>query len=238
MKKTILAVALTAVAGSANAAFFAPSSTYNVSVASGCFAFGDCTTLAQNVSGGSFNLNTTDGSQFSVADYLMNDYTGTPGGLFATEGPLSGAVGQVSGSGQLDLQFTGRTGTAQYFPQYAGAAWNIDDGVASGTNVYEGFTTGSDSNVDPSTGSIAITLTGLDLTVASSDPTTTTWAGQLVSVGNVGTQWGSFAGTPYTEVYNIEVTGPTPSVIPIPAAAWLFGSALLGLVGVARRKKA
>lgn len=29
-----------------------------------------------------------------------------------------------------------------------------------------------------------------------------------------------------------------PSAVPIPAAAWLFGSALFGLVGVARRKKA
>ena len=27
-------------------------------------------------------------------------------------------------------------------------------------------------------------------------------------------------------------------VVPLPAAAWLFGSGLLGLVGVARRKKA
>lgn len=29
----------------------------------------------------------------------------------------------------------------------------------------------------------------------------------------------------------------TTSVVPVPAAAWLFGSGLLGLVGVARRKK-
>ena len=29
-----------------------------------------------------------------------------------------------------------------------------------------------------------------------------------------------------------------PRVVPIPAAAWLFGSALLGLVGMARRKRA
>ena len=27
-------------------------------------------------------------------------------------------------------------------------------------------------------------------------------------------------------------------VIPIPAAVWLFGSGLLGLIGIARRKKA
>lgn len=30
----------------------------------------------------------------------------------------------------------------------------------------------------------------------------------------------------------------TGSVVPVPAAAWLFGSGLLGLIGVARRKKA
>lgn len=37
-----------------------------------------------------------------------------------------------------------------------------------------------------------------------------------------------------------QVSFPTPpgSPIPIPAALWLFGSGLLGLVGVARRKKA
>ena len=30
----------------------------------------------------------------------------------------------------------------------------------------------------------------------------------------------------------------TPSAVPIPSALWLFGSGLLGLVGIARRKKA
>jgi hypothetical protein len=30
----------------------------------------------------------------------------------------------------------------------------------------------------------------------------------------------------------------TVSPVPIPAAVWLFGSGLLGLVGMARRKKA
>jgi hypothetical protein len=29
-----------------------------------------------------------------------------------------------------------------------------------------------------------------------------------------------------------------PAIVPIPAAAWLFGSGLLGLIGIARRKKA
>ena len=36
----------------------------------------------------------------------------------------------------------------------------------------------------------------------------------------------------------IDSNGTAESVVPVPAAAWLFGSGLLGLVGVARRKKA
>jgi hypothetical protein len=37
--------------------------------------------------------------------------------------------------------------------------------------------------------------------------------------------------------YNLHLAG-TVSSVPVPAAAWLFGSGLLGLIGVARRKKA
>ncbi len=40
----------------------------------------------------------------------------------------------------------------------------------------------------------------------------------------------------FTQSKQWQVSGVNP--IPIPAAAWLFGSALIGLIGVARRKKA
>ena len=33
------------------------------------------------------------------------------------------------------------------------------------------------------------------------------------------------------------ITGGSVSTVPVPAAAWLFGSGLIGLIGVARRKK-
>ena len=36
----------------------------------------------------------------------------------------------------------------------------------------------------------------------------------------------------------VDTFGSAEAVVPVPAAAWLFGSGLLGLVGVARRKKA
>lgn len=31
--------------------------------------------------------------------------------------------------------------------------------------------------------------------------------------------------------------GQATSVVPVPAAVWLFGSGLIGLIGIARRKK-
>ena len=36
--------------------------------------------------------------------------------------------------------------------------------------------------------------------------------------------------------YQITMWGSTPAAVPIPAAVYLFGSGLIGLVGLARRK--
>jgi hypothetical protein len=47
-----------------------------------------------------------------------------------------------------------------------------------------------------------------------------------------GTNFASVTSDP-TNILRLEITS-----VPIPAAAWLFGSGLLGLVGMARRKKA
>ena len=43
--------------------------------------------------------------------------------------------------------------------------------------------------------------------------------------------------TSFLEIDNVSVTADV-SAVPVPAAVWLFGSGLLGLVGMARRKKA
>lgn len=60
----------------------------------------------------------------------------------------------------------------------------------------------------------------------------------------LGTQAGFFIGTNQFVYDNWrldasgELTYGAASVIPVPAAVWLFGSGLLGLVGIARRRKA
>jgi hypothetical protein len=49
---------------------------------------------------------------------------------------------------------------------------------------------------------------------------------------------------PYLSVARFQDTGPLQGdsdwvgAVPVPAAVWLFGSGLIGLVGIARRKKA
>ena len=65
------------------------------------------------------------------------------------------------------------------------------------------------------------------------------WDGVLVSTTDygVGPNWGTFDKGTYYEVWDVVVMAE-PAVIPVPAAVWLFGSGLLGLVGVARRRKA
>ena len=69
--------------------------------------------------------------------------------------------------------------------------------------------------------------------------------------GNQFTQFGDYAYNDATELYTVGQAASSqddsfgtflvreiPTSVPIPASAWLFGSGLLGLIGIARRKKA
>ena len=65
---------------------------------------------------------------------------------------------------------------------------------------------------------------------------TAKWCGSSGCITDVNTQLAAgqeitFSGGPQDRVYSVNA-----SAVPLPAAAWLFGSALIGLVAVARRK--
>ena len=263
MKKTAIILALSAAAFGANvaqAAFLAPGSTGTITVTSGCFTFGVCSvgglgnitdnsSMATTLGIGSAiagdgiigKMNFTvgaNGNSITLTSFNMDTYTGTAGGDFNTRIVTFGSAGgNIADSGSMTMDLTGRTGIAQFFVGSLGEQqWNLDTHnpglCGTGTGVYTPFTTGSSTNCNPSTGGANATLTGSALVGGGG-----TWTGTIVSSGNVGNHWGFFDGTPYSEIFNITVTGTAAPAVPVPAAVWLFGSGLLGLVGVARRKK-
>ena len=261
MKKTLLVTAFTAAMGAtgANAAFTAlADGAYTMIITSGCFAFGNCQASGGGALTDSATQNQADTSGFGlpygsgivgdglvgVIDFTMSggsmtvdsfsqdSYLATAGGTFYLRSTNLGTMGgTIDGTGNMGFDPTGRVGAAASFISTLGEpAWNVDDSATApgGSGLYDQWTTGTSSNRQKGLGQ-PFTMTG----TALSDVSAGVWAGTLVSAGNIGSAWGaSFDGTQYSELYNVTITA-----VPVPAAVWLFGSGLLGLVGVARRKK-
>ncbi len=131
----------------------------------------------------------------------------------------------------------------------------------NGNSVYKSFSTTSATTVG--SGGPA-TINGKAASAYAADQNgdgKTDYKLTLVSGGQVGSDWGGFFGAGYLEVWNVKLLSTAAgglhsgfnvdtiygtaggdfaqytSAVPVPAAVWLFGSGLLGLVGIARRKK-
>ena len=266
MKKALLVTTIAAamgVATSANAAFTAlADGSYTMTITGGCFDFGNCQTSGK----GAISDNTTPnqataaafgsaagsgisndglmgvidftltGGAMTVTSFSQDAYQGTAGGTFYLRSTdLTTMGGSIDASGNIGFDPTGRQGLAANFAGTLGEQpWNIDNPTVSngvGTGLYDQWTTGTSSNDGVGFGQ-GFTMTGSAL----QDAGVGSWTGTLVSAGNIGQAWGaSFDGTQYSELLNITITSASP--VPVPAAVWLFGSGLLGLVGVARRRK-
>lgn len=264
MKKTAIAAGMLLAMGptGANAAFTGGDGSYTMTITSGCFNFGPCTPggtgdYADNtntvdtdlawagLTGGSGIANdgksgiidfTLSGGSITVTSFSMDSYLVTSGGTFYMRGGNLGTMGgSIDAAGNVLFDPTGRVGLAAGVDTIE-KNWNLDDStnVSGGTvtGLFEPWTTGTSTSLkklgtlppaQSSTGSILV------------DNGSGGWDGTLVSTGNVGNAWGSgFTGIIYNEEFNVTVT---PNAIPVPAAVWLFGSGLVGLVGVARRRK-
>ena len=183
------------------------------------------------------------------------------GGAISVPGE-SGMSGTVAGDGSMTFDPTGRLGTVGDFPVLIDLAWNIDDAqgncdtngcTSTGNTAYQTFSTGAVTGPAGTINGSVLTNAG-DLDGDLVDDFT----GVLISAGQVGSSWGGFFGAAYYEVWKVNILSGTTasgfnvdtiagtaggdfaqytaSAIPVPAAVWLFGSGLLGLVGVARRK--
>ena len=168
---------------------------------------------------GFISIKKTSSNNFIVTTYLLDSYLATAGGTKATRMvDVSAASGTISSDGTMTLDLTGRTAALQFFPTFGEQEWNRDNSTTIGgaaTGVFELFTTGQSTNIDPiNPPSPNETIFGRNVGDLDSDGVLDAI---LVSAGNVGDAWGPFTGTPYAEVYNIKLvrggTEPIPKIV-------------------------
>lgn len=115
-----------------------------------------------------------------------------------------------------------------------GMAWQSDNGLYT---TYESFSAGHFS-FDQSAG-FGSYLMEFDVDMAS---LLSEGPGGLVSLGYSASIVNSMLGLGDIRYYAADTMGSLVvsevSAVPVPAAVWLFGSGLIGLIGVARRRKA
>ena len=131
-------------------------------------------------------------------------------------------LGSAQGAGDIDLTWSfggnpgNHTSPGQTVSSASGASATIN---MSGWNVFW-----NGGNIDMGQGADATVTCAVDC--AEGDTFTLDYAATVPS--------GGFEGFFYT----LHLTGTVASAVPVPAAVWLFGSGLVGLAGVARRRKA
>ena len=182
---------------------------------------------------GTIEFSLDAGGNMTITSFAQDSYLNTAGGTFwvdalGTPG-VSNMGGAIDASGNVAFDPTGREGMAAGFATSLGTLpWNDSKKIG----MYDQFTSGTSTNLNKGT-TPSFTLTGSAL----QDDGSGGWTGTIVSAGNInGDNWNGFNNVLFSEVFDISIASAS-TVIPVPAAAWLFGSGLLGLVGVARRRK-
>ena len=204
-----------------------------------------------------FNVNTTS----SISDF-------TPGSIFATTGSVIDGSNTVMGGTSgwtrtlwADLSVGDRLDTTVCSNCQTGhVTMNANDSNGVGTFQYVGGLAVDLSSYTGLQFDWAADQAGASVEIWASDSTNSgviaSWSGlastggttpgDLVTQATMAISWGLIDSTSIDEIRIIVSGVPNldssidniTAVVPIPAAVWLFGSGLLGLAGVAKRKKA
>ncbi len=166
------------------------------------------------------------GENLSVTSFQVDPIFATFGGdFFQYTNTPSQMSGFIDNAGNMSLDLTSRMAEVEAFPSLGAVPFNINSG---GTGSYNVFTTGDACNLLGCITGSSVTPSGLP----------NEFKVTLVSAGEFGAAWDAFEGTSYFEVWESQNTIKLLGPVPVPAAIWLFGSGLLGLIGIARRKAA
>lgn len=225
MKKTIIAVSVVAALGASGVASAALVNGSTLSVDQGSFfTMGGGTTVNAPGFDGQF-ITGFDGLVLGTTQTPSGSHSGLPNG---SESPTvdnawaffgnTGMSGTDSNSNVLSA--SGNTATVDFSGWVV--AWNGLDAASGNPTV----PMGSGAWFGTTTDGVAQVTCGVDC--GNGDTYTLTYSA-TVPAGDPS----NFGNTKYL----LQLNG-TVSAVPVPAAAWLFGSGLLGLVGVARRRKA
>ena len=192
-----------------------------------------------------FNITNTGNITAPVTGHVNE--TGT---AFLDDGSGSGvAVLTMNKSGRTDNTSSGsQTYTSQniYYGTIAGSIFHVTSGTVENlaclaSNTAQDGVSGTDTGTTGCSANLLLgTVQALGPSVAGTVTGTTGQPGGLpltdlnfLTGGNLKSVTRGLAVTVTTMAFTVT----TPPSIPVPAAAWLFGSGLLGLAGTARRRR-
>lgn len=216
--------------------------TFNISLAGGSFT-------ASNFQVDAI-LGTAGGTFVQYGSITGGTVTGTGGMTLDVTGRLGAVGGSFPGPGDLHDE---RWNVNDFNSLAGGGTTATPDGTGpNGNTAWTTFTTGAAQNAStqgnvttPGANSSGLgflnanAITGAEA-VSIGDVNSdgmTDYRIILVSASHVGSDFGGFFGASYLEAWNVNLISQPAAAVPIPAAAWLFGSGLLGLATIARRKK-
>jgi hypothetical protein len=185
---------------------------------------------------GKIGLSVQATGEIAITSFSVDSIENTAFGTLAQYGDLSSAYGTTTAT-DTNFRFSGRLGATDFNP-ISGARLNVDNFSIPGNTTWSLFTTQTACN---SLGCIDGQAVGYGPAgLGGGINGGTNYTAIFVSAGVLGNDWGSAAGTPYFEVWNSTSTITYVSAlssVPVPAAVWLFGSGLLGLIGIGKKRK-